>query len=145
MNVAFDAPRNARILRYLARDFARRGGRHDSAPPTVYDLFRDPLGTHPDLADRLWRELGGTLPEPCAWVVYARPVLVHPSSGVVFGFAWGTHTYALRLPEPELTAATQLGMKRLPLGEPWTLGAWHADEPAWCLAAYRAAGVARTA
>jgi hypothetical protein len=112
-----------------------------SAPPSVYDLRENPLGTHPDLAERLWREITIGLPEPCAWVVCARPVLVHPATGIIFGFALGTHTYALKLDEPELSEAVRLGARRMQLGRPWTLGQWRKEEIAWCLAAYRSAGL----
>jgi hypothetical protein len=37
----------------------------------------------------LLRSLGGGLPEPCAFIVNRRPMLVHPRSGIVFGeLAW---------------------------------------------------------
>jgi hypothetical protein len=139
VNVAFADPANARVLAYFKRTFDARHPENRSAPPSVYDLMKNPLGTHPDLAARLWNELTIDLPEPCAWVVYARPVLVHPARGIIFGFAWGTHTYALKLDEPEFSAAVQLGARRLQLGSPWTLGEWRKEEVAWCLAAYHAA------
>jgi hypothetical protein len=139
VNVAFADPLNARVLAYLRKGFDPQHPENLSAPPTVYNLERNSLGTHPELADRLWRELTVTLPEPCAWVVYARPVLVHPASGIVFGFALGTHTYALKLDEPELAQAVQLGARRMQLGRPWTLGEWRDQEVAWCLAAYHSA------
>src|SRR5690242_13496879 len=49
---------------------------------------RHGLGTHPDLVERLWK-LDAALPERCRWVVHGHPALVHPASGVVFGFAGG--------------------------------------------------------
>jgi hypothetical protein len=136
VNVAFEDPANARVLRYLGR----AGGPNHSAPPSVYELHANALGTHPDLADRLWRGLTALLPEDCAWVVHGRPVLVRPSTGIVFGFALGTHTYGLKLRPPEYDAAIALGARRMQLDVPWILGEWRAEEPAWCLAAWRQAG-----
>jgi hypothetical protein len=139
VKVAFDDPQNARVLAYLRKGFAAPDAEHSSAPPSLDNLTRHSPGTDLKLVERLWHELTVMLPEPCAWVVYARPVLVHPSSGLVFGFALGAHTYALKLDEPELAQAVELGARRLPLGRPWTLGDWRNQEVAWCLAAYRAA------
>src|SRR3989304_2688537 len=59
------------------------------------------LGTHPDLVARLWDELQSKLPVDCRVIFCGTPALVHPTTGIVFAFAGGTHTYALRLPEPE--------------------------------------------
>src|SRR5687768_15464239 len=99
-------PPNAGILRHL-----QAGARHSNFPPEARRLassgpalsgVEGPMprtyGTHPDLADHVWHVLSKKLPETCAWVVYGRPVLIRPSSGVIFAFGGGTHTYALRLP-----------------------------------------------
>ncbi len=112
------------------------------------------LGTHPDLITRLW-ELDDQLPEQCRWVVYGGPALVHPKSGIVFGFAAGTLGYALRLPEPARGQADALGAKTVvrlrqkppwdvwdlgKAGPEWRLGLWIAQEFEWCRLAYRRAG-----
>lgn len=78
------------------------------------------------------------------------PALEHPANAA---FAGGTHTYALRLPEPERSAAIRAGAARVmrypgnqpsldlgDLGEEWVLGGWFRDEVAWCLAAFELAG-----
>ena len=111
------------------------------------------LGTHPDLVARLWDELPVRLPIDCRAVFCGTPVLMHPETGVVFGFAGGTHTYALRLPEPERATAIDAGAKRIQhyparqpsfdlndIGPEWVFCAWLRDEEAWCLAAYQHAG-----
>jgi len=82
MDVNFTHPANAGVRRHLER--RDRGGR---AP-----------------ASRLWDELGAGLP-PCAWVV-------HPATGVLFGFAQGTGPYALRLPPKERAAALAAAGKK---------------------------------
>jgi hypothetical protein len=151
ITVAFDHPVNAAVLRHLGRnwDESRPGNR--SAGPEVFDLFRNSLGTHPDLADRLWKQITVKLPVSCAWVVYGRPVLVHPDTGIVFAFAGGTHAYALRLPEKERQEALAAGAKRVwhytdatwdldDLGAEWIFGGCFQQEQDWCLAAYGMAG-----
>jgi hypothetical protein len=153
-HINFDHPANVGILRYLnSRDPDTRLP-PSASPGSVPDPYYT-LGTHPELVQRLWDELGAALPEKCGWVVYGRPVLAHPQSGIVFGFAGGSLVYALRLPEAELREATLAGSKRVhtysngttldvsEIGEEWTLGGWFADEERWCLAAYRFAGEIR--
>ena len=110
------------------------------------------LGVHPDLIDRLWTELPILLPEDCRRIVYGVPALLHPASCVIFGFALGTHSYALRLPEEFEREALSSGAKkvyqypnRAPMdlavfGTGWVWCCWHADEPLWCLAGYERAG-----
>ena len=79
------------------------------------DQVGDPyfgLGTHPDLVERLWR-LDGELPRRCRWVVWGRPALVHPTSGVIFAVAVGSIGLTARLP-PALRA---LAATSQPLGK----------------------------
>jgi len=38
---------------------------------------------------------------------------MHPATGIVFGYAGGTHTYALRLPERERAEAIRAGATRI--------------------------------
>ena len=169
MRVSLEHPANAGVLRHLRRTWQDRHGgapgtdesrtsvpgdariAASASPEDVSDPYYT-LGSHPDLVERLWDELGGRLPERCRWVVYGQPALVHPRSGIVFGFTAGTHTYALRLPDAERGLALQRGApvghtygdgSRLDLarlGDDWILGKWFPEEPAWCLAAYEHAG-----
>jgi hypothetical protein len=67
------------------------------------------LGTHPDLVQRVWDEITTELPVDCRWVVYDRPVLVRPDTGIIFAFAGGTG-YAMRLP---LTAKNEFSAASL--------------------------------
>lgn len=150
--VAFDHPANVAVLEHLRRgwDGTRPGNR--DAPPSVYDLDRNPLGTHPDVAEYFWRDLPKALPVACGWVVWGNPALVHPGNGVIFGFAGGTHTYALRVPPTTREEAIQSGAKRSrtysngsqfsldDIGEDWIFGGWLKDESRWCLAAFTHAG-----
>jgi hypothetical protein len=103
MNVDFTHPANAALVSYLRQRGHGRRAPPDCSPETLGNLYFN-LGTHPDIVERLWHELGGRLP-PCAWVVYGTPVLVHLAIGVLFAFAQGTGPYALRLPPKERAKA----------------------------------------
>jgi hypothetical protein len=147
LNVSWDHPDNAGVLRHLVRGWNGERIGPSVSPADVADPDMT-LGTHPDLVQRLWDELGARLPAPCRWVVYGRPALVHPRTGLVFGFAGGTHTYGLRLPPAEHAEAVRAGARRehtysdgsrldaAALGAEWVLGGWLRQEPDWCLAAY---------
>ncbi len=151
----FAHPANERVLRYFKRGWDGSRPGNLSAPPAVYDLHRNSLGTHPDLADRLWKEIVRKLPDECGWVVYGQPALVRPSSGIIFGFAGGTHTYALRLPADVWKEAALLSPKRVwtyaggqefnldEIGKEWVSGDWFKVAEDWCLAAYEHAGRVR--
>jgi len=114
----------------------------------------DSLGTHPDLVARLWDELAGDLPRECRTIFFGGPALVHPGTGILFGFAEGTHTYALRLPEIERLEAQRQGAARVvrygkgpsfdltDVGPEWIFCRWYKGEEAWCRAAYDFAGTA---
>ena len=164
MNVDFSNARNATILRYLRNpydfiagpkaDLFREARERDLAAGRVRD-HQSPdslnwlnLGTHPDLVERLWREMTVSLPEACQWVVYGGPALVHPRTGIIFGWAGGTHTYALRLSPADRGHALAAGAETIAkyssgdsldvtrIGEEWALGKWLAAESDWCLRAY---------
>jgi hypothetical protein len=129
-------PANAALFRYLV------------ARPDQVARPYDTLGTHPDLVARLWDEIAAPLPADCRFVVFGTPALVRPDSGIVFGFAGGTHTYALRLPEglrKEALAAGAARVKKYPrqvpfdlddIGPEWVFGAWLEGEDLWGRAAY---------
>ncbi len=159
IEVDFQHPANAGILAYLAQTQARRGKRVSWSPGTPLphhapQKHPDPyygLGTHPELVARLWDELTSELPEPCQWIIHSRPVLVHPASGIIFGYAEGTHAYALRVPPGVHQAALQGGASTIhaypdslldlaSFGPEWVFGHWLREEPRWCLSAYIFAG-----
>lgn len=143
MNI--EVPANLSLLRY----FKSRAQQPAGADHTKIE------GTHPDLVERLWQELGGLLPEDCHAIVYGTPVLMRPSSAIVFAFAGGSHTYALRLPADVRTEAMTAGAGRVHLypaypelgiaassfsldeiGDEWVFGGWLKGEEQWVLAAY---------
>ncbi len=149
MEVDFASPLNEAVLRFL-RDAGPAGKRDKSRAPQPDDFMG--LGTHPDTVERLWNEITASLPERCQWVVYGSPVLVHPRRGVIFGWARGTHAYALRLPVEARKRALQAGAQTThrysngkvldlsKLGEEWVFGCWSESETEWCLHSYEYAG-----
>ena len=162
--VNFEHPANRDVLSYLGgserlrRSVSESAFREDCSPAEISDPYYK-LGTHPDLVMRLWDELGKTLPADCRRVVFGTPALVRPDSGVVFGFAGGTHTYALRLPLDVRKAALVAGATTVhhypsypelgihasvldlrDVGGEWIFGRWLVSEPEWCAAAYEYAG-----
>jgi len=144
-------PANAGLRRYREAGDRRPGIGVLAFPDTVVRPY-DSLGTHPDLVARLWDELGKTLPADCRAIFYGGPALIHPETGIVFGFAGGTHTYALRLPETERLQALRLGARRImqyprgpaldlgQIGDEWVFCGWYKEEESWCRAAYDHAG-----
>lgn len=154
MNVAFTSPANSGVMRYLKSNAAsewnlsKARAKESCAPESVDEPCYN-LNTHPDLVIWFWDKITTKLPEVCKWVIYGLPVLVNPKSGIVFGFATGTNTYALRLPAIEKDAAIKAGCKRIfkyrapaeelnlnEIGEEWIFGKFSASEKDWCLAAY---------
>jgi hypothetical protein len=144
-------PANAGLRRYYQPRHQRSTLGVVAFPEDVERPY-EALGTHPDLVARLWDELGKALPVDCRAIFYGGPALIHPETGIVFGFAGGTHTYALRLPEPVRTEAIRAGASRIKhypsqpsldlseVGEEWIFGGWHRGEEDWCRAAYDFAG-----
>jgi hypothetical protein len=106
-------PANAGILCFLKRRSETFYG--SSCPPSVspksIENPYDCLGTHPDLVQWLWDKITAKLPVCCSWVVYGAPVLVHPTTGVIFAFACGTGPYALRLPQSEREELSAIAAK----------------------------------
>lgn len=157
--VDFDNAANRSLLAYLGqpdrleRSVSVAKAKRSCAPAEIDDPYYR-LGTHPELVERLWDELGGPLPADCRYIVFGAPVLVRPDSGVIFGFAGGT-IYSLRLPPRERAEALSAGAERIRsfpayqalgieasvldlrhIGEAWVFGCWDKREHEWCLAAY---------
>jgi len=146
--VNLEHPANAGILQHL-KQLPNLGRKVEisQSPQSVGDPYTSLL-THPDLVMQLWDKATRKLPEKCSWIVYGRPVLVHPSSGIIFGYAFGSIAYALRLPQEQHEEAISKGVERTKkypdgeldlkyFGEGWIFGKWLKEEEDWCLAAYR--------
>ena len=155
-------PANAGILRYLrglgaANERVAADPRLESCEPAAAHEPHLRLGSHPDVVSQLWGAIGTSLPESCSWVVHGIPVLAHPHTGVIFGYSTGMD-YALRLPPATLALAVQAGVKQVKhspgtpsigiapwtfdlreIGPDWRFGAYRAQEPKWCSAAFDAA------
>jgi hypothetical protein len=157
--VDLDHPENAAVLRRMRGN--GRSAAPDLAPEEVADHWA--LGTHPDLLYDFWNTLTEGIPDAkrCARVVYGRPVLASPVTGVIFGFAGGTHTVAFRLAPADRDAALAAGATRtlyfrghpeinIPpatddtreLGEAWLFCDAVGDRKRWCAAARAFADVA---
>lgn len=122
------------------------------APITSPSKHSDPYmeaGSHPDIVERVWDELGKAFPADCRALVYGTPALVHPRAGVVLALAHGTQ-YAIRIPETLIATATQRGCKteqtgstgettRITdvLGQGWVFGGWFDEESQWLASAYK--------
>ena len=93
MNVQI--PENATVLAFLSR--SSRGEILLSPNQSTRNPYLE-LGSHPDVVERIWNELGTVFGQDSNQIVCGSPALVHPMSGVVLAIAWGTR-YVLRLSE----------------------------------------------
>jgi len=138
-----DIPANKKVLAYLKKR-ARRDAELVSPPG---DPKKDYLGSgaHPDIVERLWKNLNQALPTDSRRLVYGTPALMNPDTGEILAVAIGT-SYAIRLParlagqkRPEGTSnvITWFGGTKLDLasdfGEDWVVGKWSQDETKWIL------------
>lgn len=134
-------PANAGVLAYLSRGGNRAP---EVIPPHAVEDPYYKLGSHPDVVERIWDQLGAAVPRPCRCIVGGTPALVQPRTGIIFALAIGTQ-YGLRLPGGLADEAIRAGAKtqvrwstgdemdtRRDLGEEWVFGAWLAQEPDWC-------------
>ena len=144
-----DRPENAGLCRHLFHR-GHTAGQPVARPDEIVRPY-ETLGTHPDLVARLWDEIPALLPVDCRYVLFNAPVLMHPETEIVFGFAGGTHTYALRLPDHARRDALAAGATRIKtyprspsldldvIGPEWVFCGWLAGEDRWCLSAYELA------
>jgi hypothetical protein len=135
MNVQI--PENEAVLAFLIRSHQGK----IQLPP--HQSTRDPyweLGSHPDVVERVWDELGTVFGQDSRQIVCGRPALVHPMTGVVLTIAWGTR-YVLRLSEEMARKARDEGFKTVhmwsdgtktdiesDLGPGWIFGQWSTEE-----------------
>jgi|GEM_PF-1966540 len=152
IQVNFGHPANTAILRYLAANTGRNNAPLEERPDSFDKTFYDELGTHPDLVYLLWHQVSAKLPVDCRWVVFARPILVHPTTGVIFAFAAGTHYCGFRTPPTKKPIVAEAKSKwsqgKAPnsrinldeLGEEWSSFLWLNDLENFGLLAYQYAG-----
>ena len=146
-----DRPENEHVLAYLRAQAEVPWGL--VVPPgAIADPYLQ-LGSHPDVVERVWGQLGAMLdPDARCVAVLGCPSLADPASGVVVGLALGT-TYALRLVEQDLEEGHAAGLVRTHAYNPplapldaatafgcdWLFGAYDAREPRMVAASATAA------
>jgi len=141
-------PQNQGVLEYLGR-----GEKSQRAILAEPDSVPDPFmgqGSHPDIVQRVWDELGAGLPKKCRRLVYGTPALVHNRTGVVLAICNGTQ-YNIRLTADDFRLAIALGASArtrwsngeemgslVTLSADWIFGGWRKDEISWCRNIYAA-------
>ena len=133
---------NRQVLQYVGRN-AMDDTPLLASPKSVQEAYYG-QGSHPDIVERVWDQLGGSLPRDCRCLVFGTPALVHPSCGIIFAFCNGTQ-YNLRLTPKGIDEAVKLGVKTVTrwssgeemnardvLGTDWVFGMWSNEEPRWC-------------
>ena len=150
MKIDTASPMNQGVLKYLGRE-EKAGKAVVATPGSVPDPYLC-QGSHPDIVQRVWDDLGEVLPAKCRCLVYGTPALVHDRSGIVLAICNGTQ-YNLRLTAGDFREAIAKGaatrtrwstgeeMDSLTvLGTGWIFGGWFADEKRWCSATYEEQG-----
>jgi len=100
-------PGNRRILEYLT---ARNPTATLLAPPESSTNPYYNLGSHPEIVERVWKVLAGSLPLDCRCIVHGTPALAHPATGMLLAFCLGTQ-YVLRLPPVQIEQAIRAGAR----------------------------------
>ncbi len=150
MIINTENPLNKKVLQYLSRV-----GKPESQVLASPDSVSDPYmqqGSHPDIVQRVWNEIGNSLPMDCRCLIYGTPALIHPQSGIILAFCNGTQ-YNLRLITADFRDAIAKGaltrtkwsngkeMDSLSdLGNDWIFGVWSKDEIKWCHDSYEQLG-----
>jgi hypothetical protein len=143
-------PMNRGVLKYLGREEKSRNAVIAEPDSVPYPYLSQ--GSHPDIVQRLWDELGAILPAKCQCLVYGTPAIVHNHSGIVIGICNGTQ-YNLRLIAEDFKKAIAKGattqtrwsngqvMDSLAiLGFDWIFGGWFKKEEKWLRNSYEEYG-----
>jgi hypothetical protein len=152
MKIFFDAvsPVNQGVIKYLGRGEKAHNPAIAAPDSGPYPYLSQ--GSHPDIVQRVWEELGGVLLIQCRCLVYGTPAIVQDRTGVVIAICNGTQ-YNLRLTTPDFREALAKGattrtrwsdgqeMDSLAvLGPDWIFGGWFKEEAQWCRNAYEEYG-----
>jgi hypothetical protein len=105
-------------------------------------------GSHPDIVERVWVELGKNFPSESKCRIFGSPALYNPQTGLVFALCKGTQ-YCIRVPVSRVEEAKGLGLKESTTwsggavtnvseeyGYGWLFGFWHAREEEFCKEVY---------
>jgi hypothetical protein len=117
-------------------------------------------GCHPDTVERVWDRIGKQLPSDGRCVVYRRPALVQPESGVILAMCMGT-SYIVRVLDTVLPDALAAGCRQSQewgkknsghvthlveeYGPDWVFARWLDVEVSWCRATYERFSTAQAA
>lgn len=152
ISVNFDHPINRDATDFLTGSWKKSSKPKSAAPEEIEDP-KESLGTHPEMLVWLWSTMTDKLPVDCRWVVYGTPVLVHPTTGIIFGMCYGQSLCALRLTlddarmapmedgmETECTLEDGTTLYSDEIGHEWVFCSWEEElDIKWCLRAYKAA------
>lgn len=136
------SPLNRGVLAYLGRG-EKAGNPVFTSPGSVADPYMG-QGSHPDIVQRVWDEIGAGIPGKCRCLVHGTPALVHERAGIVLATCNGTQ-YNLRLTPDAFREAVDKGARTrnkwstgeemdalAVLGPGWIFGGWFKEEPQWC-------------
>lgn len=140
-------PENTGVICYLETLNERRGIPDVRMPDERESREFQVYGTHPELAERVWAQLGAGVPVECRQVVLGRPALLTVEAGIIFAIGIGT-SYAIQIPrrvkwwrrglptEIKWSDGPPIDVKTA-FGQYWIVGDWSEQEQQWCAAAYR--------
>ncbi len=145
---------NEKVIRYLER----RGKEEvDDRPPRGEQRDYWEAGSHPEIVERIWDQLGRSFPAESRRVVCGSPVLLQPASRVILAVAIGTQ-YAIRLPSPVSQTGPPANARtetvwsdgarmdvRHEFGSDWVFGSYSAEEETWCLQSFKEYSLAGSA
>ena len=138
---------NQGILTFLKKGWNKYPKPVCCFPEDIKDPYSK-LKTHPELVSWLWDTLHAKLSLNCKFILYGKPVLIHPKTFVIFGFGHGETACALRLPYDRIEDALELGMVEdvelkngqkmysEDIGDDWVFCGWNEDEVDWCLRSF---------
>ena len=139
-------PSNSQVLRSMGRN-------SKAIPIAAADSVKNPYlhcGSHPEIVERVWDQLGSALPDVGRCLLFGTPALVCPRIGVILAVSYGTQ-YALRIPADTLDEALIAGARtttqwtgggvtdiQREFGPDWIFGGFLSQELRWCRTVYEA-------
>ncbi|MEM4248109.1 MAG: hypothetical protein QXH80_02485, partial [Candidatus Nanoarchaeia archaeon] len=99
--------RNHKVLKYIGRGEKSLNPLIASPDSEKYPYLSQ--GSHPDIVQRVWDELGAILPKECRCLIHDTPALIHDKTGIVLAICNGTQ-YNLRLTADDIREALDRGV-----------------------------------